>query len=53
MAVEIKILALGSLLLFIYIFTATRFKTQQYGRVSGHAPLPAGLDSNQPFSSAQ
>ena len=32
MAVELKILALGSLLLFIYIFTATRFKTRQYGR---------------------
>ncbi len=32
MAVELKILALGSLLLVIYIFTATRFKTAQYGR---------------------
>jgi uncharacterized MAPEG superfamily protein len=32
MPVELKILALGALLLFIYIFTATRFKTQQYGR---------------------
>jgi uncharacterized MAPEG superfamily protein len=32
MAIELKILALGSLLLFIYIFVATRFKTQQYGR---------------------
>ena len=32
MAVELKILALGAVLLFIYIFTATRFKTQQYGR---------------------
>lgn len=32
MAVELKIAALGSVLLFIYIFTATRFKTQQYGR---------------------
>ena len=32
MAVELKILALGSLLLFIYIFVAIRFKTQQYGR---------------------
>jgi uncharacterized MAPEG superfamily protein len=32
MAVEIKILAFGALLLFVYIFTATRFKTQQYGR---------------------
>ena len=32
MAVELKILALGAVLLFIHIFTATRFKTQQYGR---------------------
>lgn len=32
MAVELKILALGALLLVIYIFTATRFKTAQYGR---------------------
>ena len=29
---ELKILALGALLLFIHIFTATRFKTAQYGR---------------------
>lgn len=32
MAIELKILALGALLLFIHIFTATRFKTMQYGR---------------------
>lgn len=32
MAAELKILALGALLLVIYIFTATRFKTAQYGR---------------------
>jgi uncharacterized MAPEG superfamily protein len=32
MPVEIRILALGAVLLFIYIFTATRFKTEQYGR---------------------
>jgi uncharacterized MAPEG superfamily protein len=32
MPVELKILALGALLLFIHIFTATRFKTAQYGR---------------------
>jgi uncharacterized MAPEG superfamily protein len=32
MAVELRILALGALLLFIHIFTATRFKTAQYGR---------------------
>src|SRR3954447_26286457 len=32
MAVELKILALGALLLFVYIFVAVRFKTAQYGR---------------------
>jgi uncharacterized MAPEG superfamily protein len=32
MAVELKILAFGALLLFIYIFVAVRFKTAQYGR---------------------
>src|SRR5262249_8210140 len=31
-AVELKILALGALLLVVHIFTATRFKTAQYGR---------------------
>ena len=32
MPIELKILALGTVLLFIHIFTATRFKTAQYGR---------------------
>ena len=32
MPVELRILALGAVLLFIYIFTAVRFKTAQYGR---------------------
>jgi uncharacterized MAPEG superfamily protein len=32
MPIEIRILAFGSLLLFVHIFTATRFKTRQYGR---------------------
>ena len=32
MPVEIRILALGAVLLFIHIFVAIRFKTQQYGR---------------------
>jgi len=32
MPVELRILALGALLLFIHIFIATRFKTAQYGR---------------------
>jgi len=32
MPIELKILALGALLLFAHIFAATRFKTAQYGR---------------------
>ena len=32
MAIELKILALGVVLLFVHVFTATRFKTAQYGR---------------------
>ena len=32
MPVELRILALGAVLLFIYIFVAVRFKTSQYGR---------------------
>ena len=32
MPIELKIVALGALLLFVHIFTATRFKTAQYGR---------------------
>ena len=32
MPIELKILALGAVLLFVHIFTATRFKTAQYGR---------------------
>ena len=32
MPIELNILALGALLLFVHIFTATRFKTAQYGR---------------------
>ena len=32
MPIELKILALGALLLFVHVFTATRFKTAQWGR---------------------
>ena len=32
MPIELKILAFGALLLFIYIFIAIRFRTAQYGR---------------------
>src|SRR3982750_4675496 len=31
MAIELRILALGALLLLIHIFAAVRFKTRQYG----------------------
>ena len=50
MDVEIKILALGSLLLFIYIFTATRFKTQQYGREWNVGARDAALPPPNPIS---
>ena len=32
MAVELKIAALGALLLFVHVFVAVRYKTAQYGR---------------------
>ena len=32
MPIELKLAALGALLLFVHIFAATRFKTAQYGR---------------------
>lgn len=32
MAIELRILALGALLLIVHIFAATRLKTAQYGR---------------------
>lgn len=32
MPIELRILALGALLLFVHIFVAVRFKTAQYGR---------------------
>lgn len=32
MPIELRIAALGALLLFVHIFAATRFKTAQYGR---------------------
>ena len=32
MPIELKILAMGALLLFVHIVTATRFKTAQWGR---------------------
>lgn len=50
MAVELKILALGSLLLFIYIFTATRFKTRQYGREWNVGARDEALPAPSPMS---
>jgi len=49
MPVELKILALGALLLFIHIFVAIRFKTAQYGRTwnvgarDEHLPEPNAM----------
>src|SRR3954452_11358270 len=44
MPIELRIAALGALLLFIHIFAATRFKTAQYGRTwnigARDEPLP-------------
>ena len=50
MAVELKILALGALLLFVYIFTATRFKTQQYGREWNVSARDEALPPPNPMS---
>ena len=43
MAVELKIAALGALLLFIHIFVAIRFKTAQYGRSWNIGPRDEAL----------
>ena len=43
MPVELKILALGAVLLFIHIFVATRFKTVQYGRAWNVGPRDEAL----------
>jgi uncharacterized MAPEG superfamily protein len=50
MAVELKILALGALLLFIHIFIATRFKTAQYGRKWNVSARDAVLPEPNPVS---
>jgi uncharacterized MAPEG superfamily protein len=50
MPVEIKILALGALLLFVYIFTATRFKTAQYGRKWNVGARDAALAEPNPMT---
>src|SRR6476619_3663835 len=50
MPVELKILALGALLLFIHIFIATRFKTAQYGRKWNISARDAELPEPNPVS---
>jgi uncharacterized MAPEG superfamily protein len=50
MPVELKILALGALLLFIHIFIATRFKTAQYGRQWNVSARDEALPAPNPVS---
>ena len=50
MPVELKILALGALLLFIHIFIATRFKTAQYGRKWNVSARDEALPEPNPVS---
>ena len=50
MPVEIRIAALGAVLLFVYIFTATRFKTQQYGREWNVGARDEALPQPNPMS---
>ena len=50
MPVELKILALGALLLFIHIFIATRFKTAQYGRKWNVGARDEELPESNPVS---
>jgi uncharacterized MAPEG superfamily protein len=50
MPVELKILALGAVLLFIHIFVATRFKTAQYGRAWNVSARDETLPAPNPVS---
>jgi uncharacterized MAPEG superfamily protein len=50
LAIELKILALGALLLFVHIFTATRFKTAQYGRKWNVGARDEALPEPNPLS---
>jgi len=50
MPIEIKILALGALLLLIHIFIATRFKTAQYGRKWNVGPRDETLAAPNPVT---
>jgi uncharacterized MAPEG superfamily protein len=50
MAVELKIAALGALLLFIHIFVATRYKTAQYGRAWNVSARDQALPAPNPVT---
>ena len=50
MAVELKIAALGALLLFVYVFVAVRYKTAQYGRAWNVGARDAALPPPNPVT---
>ena len=50
MPTELRILALGALLLFVHIFTATRFKTAQWGRKWNVGARDEALDAPNPVT---
>jgi uncharacterized MAPEG superfamily protein len=50
LAIELKILALGALLLFVHIFSATRCKTAQYGRKWNVGARDEALPEPNPLS---
>jgi uncharacterized MAPEG superfamily protein len=50
MPIELKIAALGALLLFIHIFVAVRFKTGQYGRTWNVGARDEALPSPNPMT---
>ena len=50
MPIELKIAALGALLLFVHIFAATRFKTAQYGRTWNVGARDAVLPAPNPMT---
>jgi uncharacterized MAPEG superfamily protein len=50
MPIELKILALGAILLFVHIFAATRFKTAQYGRKWNVGARDAALPPPSPVT---
>lgn len=50
MPVELKILALGAILLFVHIFVAIRYKTAQYGRDWNMGPRDEELPPPSPVT---